>query len=477
MLNFIENVLRHFESCFSRKAAFCWFVTITIGLMLRSDRLGVTSVIRDLALNPDCYDSMLHFFRASSWSLVDIRERWFSAVRKYAPLYVEGDFHILVGDGVKQSKEGRRMPGVKKLFQESENSAKPEYIHGHMFGGLGILAGSIRNWACIPLSIRLHDGLQAAREWKGASVSAASHVVQMVEDAYRAALTFGDSLLLLDRYFLTVPALEKLNTLNSSGSVCMEIVTKAKKSCTAFEKPGPRRTGRGRPPKKGAAVHLMELFISRKEQFQEAEMELYGKRESIRYYCIDLLWGQKLYQELRFVLVEMNGIQSILASTSLALDPLSVIRLYSYRFRIECTFRELKQQVGAFCYHFWSKYMPKLSYYQKKREPAPLERVKDERSREKILEAVRAIEMHMALSCIAMGILQSLSIRFIGKVSSSQIRYQRTPSQGRISEGTLMHYFRKHFFRLLEQKPELCITQIIHRLQEKSEKQWNFLAS
>ena len=34
--------------------------------------------------------------------------------------------------------------------------AKPEFIHGHMFGGLGILAGSVRRWACIPLSIRLH---------------------------------------------------------------------------------------------------------------------------------------------------------------------------------------------------------------------------------------------------------------------------------------------------------------------------------
>lgn len=56
MLNFIENVLCYFESCFSRKAAFHWFVTITIGLMLRSDRLGVTSVIRDLALSPGYYD-------------------------------------------------------------------------------------------------------------------------------------------------------------------------------------------------------------------------------------------------------------------------------------------------------------------------------------------------------------------------------------------------------------------------------------
>ena len=143
------------------------------------------------------------------------------------------------------------MPGVKKLFQESENSAKPEYIHGHILGGLGILAESVRNWVCISLSIRLHDGLQAAREWKGAAVSdlsataLASHVVQMVEDAYQTALTFGDSLLLLDRYFLTVPALEKLKSLNSSGEVRMEIVTKAKKSCTAYEKPEPRKPRRG----------------------------------------------------------------------------------------------------------------------------------------------------------------------------------------------------------------------------------------
>ena len=59
-------------------------------------------------------------------------------------------------------------------------------------------------------------------------------MVQMVEDAYQAALAFGDSLLLLDRYFLTVPALEKLKSLNSSGDVHMGIVTKAQKSCTAF---------------------------------------------------------------------------------------------------------------------------------------------------------------------------------------------------------------------------------------------------
>ena len=46
----------------------------------------------------------------------------------------------------------------------------------------------------------------------------------------------------------------------------------------------------------------------------------------------------------------MKGVQSIVASTSFALDALSVICLYSYWLRIECTLRELKQQVGVFCH-------------------------------------------------------------------------------------------------------------------------------
>ncbi len=71
-----------------------------------------------------------------------------------------------------------------------------------------------------------------------------------------------------DRYFLTVPALEKLAALNGNREVHMEIVTKAKRSCVAFEKPAPHKAGRGRPPKKGPAVRQQELFLSHKEDYR-----------------------------------------------------------------------------------------------------------------------------------------------------------------------------------------------------------------
>lgn len=108
-----------------------------------------------------------------------------------------------------------------------------------------------------------------------------------------------------------------------------------------------------------------------------------------------------------------------------------------------------------------------------------MELVTKEHSRKKILETVRAIEMHIMLSCIAMGILQCLSLTICTEdgVPIETFRYLRTPSKKRISEATFMCYLRKHIFRIMNKSPELRITRIIQEKQDKSEIHWDSLAS
>lgn len=478
MLEYIETILNKFKSCFSRQATFHWFIVIIIGLMIRSDKLGITSIIRDLALSHKNYGSMVHFFRSSSWRPDTLKTKWFEIVQSSAPLYQEEGCTILIGDGVKQAKEGRHMPGVKKMFQESENSSKPEYIFGHMFGGIGVLAGTIEKWFCIPLHINLQDGTEIIDKWKKKESVSTSHVVQMIENGYQAAKTFGKSILLLDRYFLSVPGLKHLDALNATGSVVMTIVTKAKKSCVAYHKPPTvKKPGRGRPAKKGATVKLMELFQACESEFLETTAVLYGRKETIRYYCINLLWGQKLYKELRFVLVEYRGIRSILVSTDLEQSPMSIIRLYSYRFKIECTFRELKQVIGGFSYRFWSKSMPKLKRYLKKSEAHPLEAVTEAAERNNIMGAIKAIEGYVMCSCIAMGMLQMISLHYSKNIDAIKFRYMRTPSKEMVSEATVMCYLRKYIFSIMAKKPTLSITRIINEKQEIQEAYENLEAS
>ncbi len=45
--------------------------------------------------------------------------------------------------------------------------------------------------------------------------------------------------------------------------------------------------------------------------FQTTTFPLYGKEETVHFLCLNLLWGQDMYQELRFVLVVHEGRHSI----------------------------------------------------------------------------------------------------------------------------------------------------------------------
>ncbi|WP_240419997.1 hypothetical protein [Paenibacillus periandrae] len=67
----------------------------------------------------------------------------------------------------------------------------------------------------------------------------------MIEQSFDAAKSFGQALLLWDRYFLSVPALERLNTCHLASETRMHLVTKAKSNVVAYQRPPAKKAGTG----------------------------------------------------------------------------------------------------------------------------------------------------------------------------------------------------------------------------------------
>ena len=71
-------------------------------------------------------------------------------------LYTVNGRIVLVADGIKVAKTGRKMPGVKKLHQESDNNTKPEFIFGHSCQAVALIVCAASSFLAVPLACRIH---------------------------------------------------------------------------------------------------------------------------------------------------------------------------------------------------------------------------------------------------------------------------------------------------------------------------------
>jgi len=454
MIEKIETILFQFQDCFSHKAAFNWFVIIIAGFIIRFDHHGVSSIIRWLFLDPKHYDVLCHFFRANSWNLETLTAKWNSLVLANYPIPEFNGRILLIGDGIKICKEATKMPGVKKLHQDSENSGKGAYILGHHFNFVGVLVGWTQKYFCLPLHGRIHEGIDGVRPDEGIGKHPASIVTRMAYLIVQTAINTGKlCYAALDSYFATGPMFLILKTaVNEKGEQIAHIVTRAKKNYVAFFDCQFSETRFHENDK----FKLIDWFEC-PELFEKITLTYQEQVKTVEYYCNNYLW-KPVGDFVRFVWVKDGDDRYLLMSSDLNIPVADFISAYLFRAKVETMFRFLKHLLGGFCYHFWTKLFPKISRGEEL-DFSTLPKAQQD----KITETVEAIERFVNLAGIAFGLLEYLALTHASEIWEKYAGWLRTSSSGIPSEGVVQNVIQAEFFSSLGKVPNNRTLQIIEQ--------------
>ena len=339
------TLVNHFESACSRKTTFFWLATVLMGFTIKFDMLGVTSIARGVGLLPKYYTCMLHFFNSYAVDLKMLQQLWVQLVlNQFSSIVRINGRLIIVGNGIKIGKEGKKMPGVKLLHQSSESNSKAEYIMGHSLQVITILAQGLNTCLAVPLIGQIHEGIKLYCEKKHTLLDKMFNMLielNIIDGFYFVA----------DKYYCSGKLMKQLVEQK------IHIVTMMKRNAVAYFSPAePTKKRRGRPAKYGPRVKLFNLFTI---DLPYITVPIPGNDKlMIEYHVIYLLW-RPLGKLAQFVLVKHpeKGL-SIVMSTDLTAPPLSLITIYALRFKIEVCFKQAVHQIGTFMYRFWLKRMP-----------------------------------------------------------------------------------------------------------------------
>ena len=338
------SAMLRLRPAFVHARSFLWFAAVVAGLTVCTKPLGVTSIARALRLRASSYDALIKHFRGNAVRLDELAALWPQVVSRalFSPLRVNGR-RILVGDGIKVAKYGRKMPGVKSLHQQSEHKA--EFIMGHSLQAVSILVHAAQSVIAVPLAVRIHEGVVWSNRHKKTLLDKMLSLLGVLNTA-------EPFYLVADAYYA---AGRMIDGLREQGN---HLITRVKANAVAYlphEQCGPRR--RGRPRRYGAKIPVVSLFENASTMLQSAS-PVYGDQDVVLRYAVrDLLW-RPAGSLVRLVAVQHPHRGScVLLCTDLTLDAVEIIRLYGLRFKIEHSFKQAIHVVGAFAYRFWMKTM------------------------------------------------------------------------------------------------------------------------
>lgn len=335
------SLLQVFAPCFTAPSL-AYFQSYGWALMVVEGRKCLTRLARCAFFHQRHLSSWERFLAEHRWSLTAVTERLVRLVveRLGAQLQVHGAY--LVGtDTTLVAKTTKRMLGVQKWKDHSDNADRGAYLVGHHWNLVGLLSRWDTRWLCWPLVMRLVPGLKGARQWiVGDTITPMSFWDAAIAAILEVTRGLGKASVrvVADAFYSKAPF---LNGLRARG---IDVISRLRKDAVGWDDPEPQPPSkRGRKPRYGRQWPLASLLTA--EPPTRERLTLYGKLTEVVFVVRDV-WLREVAQKVRGVVLEGAKEPILLVSTDLALSALQIIELYGARFSIELTIRDLKQYFG-----------------------------------------------------------------------------------------------------------------------------------
>ena len=331
-----QNVTALRPAC-ARSRTFLRLGVVLAAMTVRRDRAGGPSLGRSHGLRASCAHRLLSVFHSPALDPPKRIGPWTALVlRRFAPPLVRvGGRIVRLADGLKAPKEGRTLPAVKSLHQQSAGNPKPTWSLGHCGPAVALLGQAAGGCRAGPLAGRSHEGIVFSNRGRRSLLDKLVGLLLALGGSAAFSLVAGAS------YASRKVALPRLG----AGP---HLITRLRSTASAFDAvapSAPRR--RGRPQRAGRKMKLRALF-PQDAGFGSAPSPVDGERDvTVRSGSVDLRW-RPLGQRARVVLVDhpTRG-RLIRLSPALALDPLAILQLDGWRCKSEVGFKPAIPTVGT----------------------------------------------------------------------------------------------------------------------------------
>ena len=326
-------------------------------MLLGQARKYVTNVARVCFFVNRHISSWERFLSQAPWDMGQIQQCLLSLIiEKMKGSLLIHEAYLVWLDTSLIAKVMGKMPGVQRWHDHSGNSDRGTHLVGHHWALAGLM-GSLMladklTTVCWPLLANLIPG----------QLNPFGFIINA--EGIAQAMTFWDAVcplitqlhqwlgnqplrVVVDAYFC------KASFINWMLQKRIHVITRMRKDAVGWDDPEPEsplpegKNKRGRKrknPRKGKQWKIAQLLLSL--PLQSASINTYGQCRTLHFVVYDLWITDVLLQKVRVVVVETNSAPLILLSTDLTLSGQQIIEIYSMRFSLELSIRDLKQHFG-----------------------------------------------------------------------------------------------------------------------------------